>query len=572
MQRVPVTLVVALLVVSGVAPALAVGAYGESAPSPAASATPATADARPLTAGAGATAPPDPAQDRLGWENGYWHNESIDVNQSDGVSDAELDAIVSRTMARVEVIRELEFDERVPVEIISREEFRSQGATGSNQTNESFRTFENAKFEAMFLIGEDRDSLEVEGQNRGSSVLGYYSPSKDAIVLIANNESTPKLDEYTLAHELVHAVQDQQFDLASISSQTRDGYNANNGLIEGDANYVQHLYEQRCRNPDDAWNGTCVQPPASEGGSGGTPPNMGVYFLNYQPYSDGPKFVASLRQNGGWAAVNDAYANTPQSAEQVIHPEKYPNDAPTEVRLEDELGEGWERVRPPNRPDYATVGQAGVASMFVYPLYHGGQGGRIVEPTNWLNYTSGNRLSSVDPLNYGFGYAEGWDGDRMHFYRNADGEVGYVWRLVWDSEADATEFRDGYRQLLSYWGGKQVGPNTYRIEDGQGGFADAFHVSVEGDTVTIVNAPSVAALSEVRTSVDAQTNSTGTTTTETGGTDGEDGATSDDASTRTDEATGDSPTTDATGAATPGFAVVTAVLAFLAAAFILGRR
>ncbi|QLH75768.1 hypothetical protein HZS55_02290 [Halosimplex rubrum] len=52
--------------------------------------------------GAMAENPPDPETDRLGWEGGYWYNETIDVNQTDGLSESERSALVARTMARVE--------------------------------------------------------------------------------------------------------------------------------------------------------------------------------------------------------------------------------------------------------------------------------------------------------------------------------------------------------------------------------------------------------------------------------------------------------------------------------------
>jgi hypothetical protein len=567
MRRVLATLAALLLVVGGAAPALATGPTTHDSDGTTGLGATEADQASMSATGAAVTqeAPPDPDADRIGWEAGYWYNESIDVDQSDGVSDAELEAVVARTMARVEVVRDLEFKETVPVEIISREEYRNQSA---NRTyNDSFRTFDDTKFEAMFLVGEDEDALEVQAEGSGSSVLGYYSPSEDAIVLIANNASSMKLDEYTLAHELVHALQDQHFDLTSFESTTRDGANANSGIIEGDANFVQYKYRKRCEDPEDAWNGTCVLPPASESGGGGAPPNMGVYFLKFQPYSDGPKFVSSVYSQGGWSAVNDVYANPPTTAEQVIHPEKYGSDDPANVRFRDQLGDGWERVKPPNRANYAEVGQTGIASMLVYPLYHSSGSTRIVSPTTWLNYTSGNQISPFDPLNYGFSAAEGWDGDRMHFYQNGDGEVGYVWRIAWDSQDDAAEFRGAYAQVLRYWGAQQVGENVYRIpEEADGGFADAFYVGVEGKTVTIVNAPTVEQLSEVRTSIDVQT------TTGTPSDDGSTTGTDDGGSETTDTGDENGGTTTVTDTETPGFAVVTAVLAFLLATLVVGRR
>jgi hypothetical protein len=48
---------------------------------------------------------PDPATDRLGWENGVWANATLSVDQSDGITEAELTAVVSRTMDSVKLQR-----------------------------------------------------------------------------------------------------------------------------------------------------------------------------------------------------------------------------------------------------------------------------------------------------------------------------------------------------------------------------------------------------------------------------------------------------------------------------------
>ncbi|MFB6175987.1 MAG: Hvo_1808 family surface protein, partial [Halobaculum sp.] len=445
----------------------------------------------------------------LGWENGYWYNESIEVDQSDGVSKSERKALIARTMARVEKIRQLEFESTVPVSVQSRSELRQR--VGNSSTSEALRVFDNTKFEAMFLINESADSLAVQDANRGSSILGYYSPSQDQIVLVAPNESAVRLDEITLAHELVHALQDQQFNLTSekFRGETRDEVNAIDGVVEGDASYVEYLYDQRCK-AGGSWNGTCKKPEAGAGSSSGSLANLGVYFLKFHPYSDGQSFVASIYERGGWAAVNDLYSNLPGSTEQVIEPSTYPGEQSANLSFQDKNADEWERVRPPGRPDYASIGQPGIASMIVYPLYHSQGQTQIVDPRTWLNYTDAGEISGADPLNYNFPAAEGSNGDRMHIYTNADNETAYVWRIGWESTEDVNEFLEAYRSVLNYWGAEQVGPNTYEIADG--GFADAFHVIVEGNTVTIVNAPTVEGLSDVYGPVNVGSQSTATPT------------------------------------------------------------
>ncbi|PSQ47219.1 hypothetical protein BRD15_07445 [Halobacteriales archaeon SW_6_65_15] len=442
--------------------------------------------------------PDDPDEDVLGWEGGVWYNETIDVNAEDGLNDTDLDLTVARAMARVEEIRGLEFEQEVPVEIVTREEFQGEQANQSLPPDRQL--FDNVKFEALFMIDESTDSLGVQNQNSGSAIGGFYSPGQNQIVVVADegNADAPHLDEYTLAHELMHALQDQHFDLSSYNQSTRELHNARDGVIEGEGNYVQHLYEQRC---EDEWNGDCSAPQSSSGSSGSIA-NMGPYLLKFQPYSDGPAFVRSVQRRGGWEAVNELYEAPPESSEQIIHPDKYGDDSPAEFGVEDRSSDDWERLRLQDRPSYGSVGEAGIFSMLMYPYYDSQGQTQIVPAREFFNMKDGSdELQAVDPLNYNSSYSDGWGGDKLAVYTNdatAENETGYVWKTVWDSEEDAQEFVEGYEKLLQYNGATQADghANTWVIEDG--GFGDAFYVQQQGNEVVIVNAPSVDELPNVR--------------------------------------------------------------------------
>jgi hypothetical protein len=54
--------------------------------------------------------PANPETDQLGWENGCWADEALSITREDGLNETELDAVVARSMARVEAVRELEFE------------------------------------------------------------------------------------------------------------------------------------------------------------------------------------------------------------------------------------------------------------------------------------------------------------------------------------------------------------------------------------------------------------------------------------------------------------------------------
>ena len=438
--------------------------------------------------------PPDPASDVLGWENGYWYNESLSIVRTDGVNASERREIVARTMARVEHVRRLEFRKSVPVTVLPREAFRARERAPAN---DSYRTFDNTKFEALFLVNESTNSLAVQERNAGSAIGGFYSPTRDTIVVISERKS-PTIDELTLAHELVHALQDQHFDLSEFNRSTREQHNSIDGLVEGDANYVQYLYSQRCNRE---WNGTCLRPTGRAGGGTGSLANVGTYLLKYHPYSDGPPFVRAIRNAGGWEAVNALYEDPPKSTEQVIHPELYGEDVPSPVHVNDTSNEAWRRLELDGRVDYAEFGEAGLFTMLVYPGLTSGGERSVIPPRSFLTRNPGANGTTLDPYNYSHPATAGWDGDRLVVYVNddvPDNETGYVWKTAWDSERDARQFVRAYRELLRLHGAHRVEgrPNAWVIPDGRE-FSDAFRVVRNGDTVTIVNAPTVDGLSGV---------------------------------------------------------------------------
>jgi hypothetical protein len=452
----------------------------------------------------GDAAPADPESDVLGWEDGYWYNESITVDRSDGLNESELDAVVARAMARVEVVRDLEFEETVPVEVISRDEY-AEDTTG-NEYSTADRLHQNTKAEALFMVGEDTDAIAVQEQNRAASVGGYYSPSEERIVIVSDNTSSPKMNEITLAQELFHALQDQHFDLSQFESSTQEAHNANDGIIEGDGNLVDYLYEQRCDAGE--W-GDCLLPDPDAGGGGGSSDlHIGLYVITFQPYSDGPNFVQEIRDDGGWEAVNDVYANPPASTEQTIHPEKYGADAPTDVTVTDTSSGDWSILEMgADSVNYAEFGEAGIASMFWYASYaesvESGSASEVVVPYSaFFNQDASGELDPTDPYDYNFTPSNGWDGDKLYPYVTDDSaatnETAFVWKTVWDTDADATEFANGYVTLLEHHGAEPVDDreDTY-VLPADSEFDDAYYLYVDGDTVYVVNAPSVDDLDDV---------------------------------------------------------------------------
>jgi hypothetical protein len=174
------------------------------------------------------------------------------------------------------------------------------------------------------------------------------------------------------------------------------------------------------------------------------------------PYIQGLQFV-SLVQERGWQAVDGAYADPPQSTEQILHPEKYlSRDEPQLISLPpltDTLGTDWRLV------------EAGTLGEFQISLYLAQQ----------VDQATANRAS------------EGWDGDQYAVY-TSDGATVLAFATVWDSVEDRDEFAAAYQ---AYAEGKYARPPD------RGTDAEAFWetsdqtaaLAWEGETVLIILGP-----------------------------------------------------------------------------------
>lgn len=540
-----------------------------------------TTDAQPTTdtpyaSANNTTAPPDPAEDVLGWENGYWHNESITVTRDDGLNDSELDAVVNRGMARVEYIRQLEFETKPPVEVISRAEYANDTEQRFANMTDSDRLHQNIKYEALFMVAEDNSTVAAQQNNQAGGTGGYYDPEAGEIKIISENVTTPKMNEITLSQELFHALQDQKFNISSFNQSTQELHNAKDGIIEGDGNYVDRLYSEECTAG--IWNGSCLMPEGS-GGASDFSPHIGLYQITFQPYSSGPAFVSELHRTEGWEAVNAVYENPPASSEQVIHPEKYPSDEPTTVRVDDTSEDPW-RPQTLNSSEsnstvsYAQFGEGGLFVALWYPGFETQTQTEIIPYRAHLNLTDSGQVSQTEPYLYDHPATAGWDGERLVPYVTDESvetnETGYVYKLAWDSESDAAEFQQKWLELMQFHGAQPVDghADTYRIPDDQE-FGDAFYLTQEGDTVTVVNAPTVEDLSLVYDGAAPAVESTPTPTeaeqTDTPTESGD--GTTDQTTTPTDPSTAQTEGSDG-----PGFTLVVALLAIATTLGALARR
>jgi hypothetical protein len=276
---------------------------------------------------------------------------------------------------------------------------------------------------AFELMEPDVDLYNLLIDLQTEQVAGFYDPDTKEMYVVKGDEEPGALERSVFAHEYTHALQDQHFDLVALGF-TDQGEDEDEDserdfaircLVEGDATLLQQQYMLQYFDRDDLQEMLDRIDETDSSVLEATPAIIRESLLF--PYEAGLPFVMALFADGGWPAVDAVYANPPLSVEQILHPERYPDDVPAIVTLPpltDTLGAGWRLV------DEDVVGEFGLR------LY--------LEA----------RVSSSDAEDA----AEGWGGDHYAVHwREDESAFVLVVRLAWDTPADAAEFFDAYRQF-----------------------------------------------------------------------------------------------------------------------------
>jgi hypothetical protein len=146
------------------------------------------------------------------------------------------------------------------------------------------------------------------------------------------------------------------------------------------------------------------------------------------PYLEGRLFVDRLRESGGWNSVNDAWTRPPESTEQILHPNLYPNERPTTVVMDGiagRLGSGWKESWQ------QTMGELRVGVWLA-----NGQEGDPTGPRAPVKLPRANA-------------AAGWDGDRLVSLEGPDGQWAIVWQTKWDTAQDVDQFANAANAVIA---------------------------------------------------------------------------------------------------------------------------
>jgi uncharacterized iron-regulated protein len=144
-------------------------------------------------------------------------------------------------------------------------------------------------------------------KNADKHLQGYYS-IKDKTLFVYDDVSG-SYERGVLIHEMVHALQDQQFGLEKLheSVEEDDAALAKAALIEGDATYTMIEVLKK----DQPKVTAMLDAPIAKA------KDVRKAFL----YVGGARYVKALKERGGWEAVNKAYRFPPESTADILHPE-----------------------------------------------------------------------------------------------------------------------------------------------------------------------------------------------------------------------------------------------------------
>lgn len=287
------------------------------------------------------------------------------------------------------------------------------------------------------------------------NIAGYYDSKENKLFVLGDQKQLSPQARETLAHEFVHSLQDQQYDLDKLlpeKAPDEDRSTAIRSLVEGDATLAGYMYAYKefTKEEFQAMLGESKKNPSQVIDRVPTYIRDSLLF----PYDSGAAFVSKLIEKGGFDEVNKALADPPVSTEQILHPDKYltvPRDMPLPVTippLTDTLGTGWTFKHG------STLGEFDLAEILK------------------VNGTTAPADTAAVAA-----AAAGWGGARYDLYQNGSNALLFI-DSRWDTAGDAREFHDALQGTFQK--AKSEGDKLW--SDG----GRYFGLKYSGDRVTLV--------------------------------------------------------------------------------------
>ena len=232
---------------------------------------------------------------------------------------------VGAIAAQVERIRGLRFAEDVEPTFLNDQEMTDRVREMFLQEyTPRIADLEERLLTTLGAIPAGTDLRSLRAAAIGQQVAGFYDTETKELVVRQAGAELSALDRITLAHELTHALADQALGIPlpeEVELGREDADLAALSVVEGDATLVMQQYATSLGFEEQLELLDPETIAASEAGLGELPPYLEQELLF--PYQEGLGFVCDLYAEGGWAAVDAAYADPPTSTGQILFPERY---------------------------------------------------------------------------------------------------------------------------------------------------------------------------------------------------------------------------------------------------------
>lgn len=267
----------------------------------------------PTSSGAPRTTEPEPS----GSPPGSASSES----EAPSTTTPPLQQVVAEIKAFVERERGLRFTADVPVKLAGNAEFEQ--IVGQQLAEEEPQVAELGRvLVGLTLLDQGEDVVKDVKSLDTAAVVGFYDPKSKQLVV--RGSGTSPYVRKVLAHELTHALDDQQVgldrpQLEAADDETGFGFTA---LVEGSARKVEEAYyasltpDEQAQADDEELQLSLRSPQIL------TLPPILITILQ-EPYQDGSILVRRILGAGQQAALDAAFANPPTTSEQVLDPAKY---------------------------------------------------------------------------------------------------------------------------------------------------------------------------------------------------------------------------------------------------------
>jgi len=388
-------------------------------------------------------------------------------------SDAERE-VLDEIQARVAEVRELEPLAQVECRFLTREAAEAYLRQSVEEEERAFLSEAQPVYELLGFISPGDDLMELMLRLVTSQVLGFYDTDEETMFVVVQDQEMDTLGVITLAHEFVHALQDQHFDLHALLEEAQEDWDwdadlALTALVEGDATLAETDYIRRFIGVAEILKFDFVEIERLMTELEAFPEAL-QQELSFS-YEAGADFASDLFDEEGWVTINNAFDAPPTTTEQILHPEKYlAGEAPHEVDLPDltsQLREGWQ-----------------------------------LQASNTLGeFLLANHLDTQLSRSEAETAAAGWGGDRWALY--SDGAAGRLLLLVieWDAPEELDEFFAAYLEWLdagSEGAWERLGENTALWEGPQ----VAVYVSRQEGAASLILSTDAAALGQARRAFD----------------------------------------------------------------------